>query len=290
VVNLYGIHIIEETPGKWGPTHEYTVGTNETYQHGSEGIQASMAIQGLLTGLILAKHEYDHTVGSQYEVDASIKTLEQIKLQHSIGFRLMALGAVKLLSKQLDLSLTEQMINEDVEEIMICHMNRNPLLKFAQLTLDARAASLFQSLKKRVDLRKQTSEKAEAGSLTQCAALAEKSDVLRDFDKAAELYARYYHTDQHIEGEKRRVRDGTLVKRSIEPLQDTFVPAGPLTARTSLPTPHDYKVIAEEHHTPEDGEGLSRFMARIRPLPDVPDDWVELDESELRSKPRTARS
>jgi hypothetical protein len=153
VVNLYGIQITEEPPGKWGPTYEYIVGTNEIYQHGDEGLQASMAIQALLTGLILAKNEYDYTVSSQYEVEASIKTLDQIKLQHSNGFRLMAMGAVKLLSKQLNLALIEQMIIEDVEEIKLCHMNRTPLLKFAQLTLDARATSLFQSLKKRVDRR-----------------------------------------------------------------------------------------------------------------------------------------
>jgi hypothetical protein len=54
-----------------------------------------------------------------------------------------------------------------------------------------------------------------------------------------------------------------------------------LTAKTSLPTPQDYKVIAEEHHTLKDGEELKRFMARIWPLPVVPDDWVELDDIEL---------
>jgi hypothetical protein len=220
-----------------GPEYDFTVGTNEAYKHGDERLQASMAVQALLTGLIQAKNEYDYTVSSQYEVEASIKTLEQVRLQHSIGFRLLALSAVKLLTKQLDLALTELMLNEDVEKIILCHMNRRPLLKFAQLTLDAQASSLFQSLKKRVDERKQQSEKdlAASGSLTAGAALAEKNDVYRDYDKTSELYDRFYKTKAYIEGEMRRVKDNTLVKRPIEPLRDTFVAAGPLTAKRSLP-------------------------------------------------------
>jgi hypothetical protein len=193
------------------------------------------------------------------------------------------MGAVKLLTKMLHMSLTEQMINEDVERILICHMNRAHLLKFEQRTLGSRAASLIQSLKKRIDNRKQTSEKDQgaSGSLTVCAALAEKGGFYKDQDKVTELFNKHYGTIEYIEGQKRRVRDGTLVKRPIEPLSNAFVTAGPMAAKTSLPVPEGCKIIVEQHYLLKPRERVERLMTKIKPLHAAPGDWTQLDTDEL---------
>jgi hypothetical protein len=122
-----------------------------------EALQASMAVEGLLTGIILPRDEYSHACGSQYEQTPEPRNLKQMKW-HRAGFRLLTLGAAKDRNKRLGFSLSESMLNETFEEIMSCHVNRHPTLKFAHLALDSRGTSLVAALKEKLEKRKQTLE------------------------------------------------------------------------------------------------------------------------------------
>jgi hypothetical protein len=69
VMNLYGIKITKETPDEyWGeayPKYELEIEVHEALT--GNALQASMAVQGLLTGLVASKNEYAHAGGTQYE-------------------------------------------------------------------------------------------------------------------------------------------------------------------------------------------------------------------------------
>ena len=136
ITNLYGIKITKETPNEqWDkfPKFEFTIEAHEALK--DDALQASMAVTGLLTGLITTRDGYTHSSGSQYEQVPEPRTLEQLRTWNRTGFRLLVLGAVKDLIKRRGFSLSETMIDEAFEEIMSSHAHHQPILRFTRFRL-----------------------------------------------------------------------------------------------------------------------------------------------------------
>ena len=136
---------------------------------------------------------YTHVAGSQFAQAPEARTLDQLRY-HKVAFRLLALGAIKELSKRLGFSFSKEMLDEAFERILVCYANQNPTLLFETLTLDSRGTSLMTALREKLIQQK---EVLEQNSTTAQIAVAKAAGAFRDSDVFAQQFKELYRNTVH---------------------------------------------------------------------------------------------
>jgi hypothetical protein len=119
------------------------------------------------------------------------------------------------------MSLSEQMLNEDMERILLYHMNRTPVLELVVLSLSRQAGDFFRALKKRNEAQRKEESKdiLSVNSQIAIALLAEKGNPLKDQERTTALFKKHFKPD--IRQGRRETMESPRSKRNNRSGQTT---------------------------------------------------------------------